>query len=86
MHTEYIDLHSIKLRNSVDNKKKVERWTERFNKSRQGIKAAQAWEAMDEREAFKVYQEMRATRKYDSNRDVLLYHYDSKVISCRSKK
>jgi hypothetical protein len=55
-------------------RKKVQRLTARFESNREILADAAILEAEDQRAAIKAYQKMRAERKYNSNRDALLYH------------
>jgi hypothetical protein len=56
-------------------KNRVNRLTKIYQSNEVIISVAQELEIEDQNKAFAAYQKLRAKRKYNTDRDALLYHY-----------
>lgn len=72
----YYDKSSNGNYGSKNHRKKVRRLADRFESNREILAQAARLEEEEQQEAFAIYQKIREERKYSSNRDALLYHYD----------
>lgn len=77
----YYDKATISNYGSRQHRRIVKRRAKCFEENKKIIGIAEILEEEDQKAAFAAYQEMRSKRKYDINRDALLYHYDRKVMS-----
>jgi hypothetical protein len=63
---------------SKGHRNKVKRLTEQLEKNSELIAGVNEVERREQEEAFKAYQKVRAGRRYNRDRDSLLYHYDTR--------
>jgi hypothetical protein len=61
---------------TIGHRNKVRRLTECFEDNSELIARANEIENREQADAFKAYREIRTSRRRNSDRDVLLYHYD----------